>query len=427
MAASISPALARLDRLARSSSDDLVPESSFLQLCVESGHLWRDRLLGPMVTLRLFLVQILHGNTAITHLRHLSGISFAAASYCEARIRLPLAALQALLQATVDSAGNSAGLPMPANRLLGRRTLFVDGSSFSMPDTQALRDHFGMQRSQKPGVGYPVGKIMGLLDAATGLFVKVVAYSLFNHDMRGVIGVHPWLEIGDILVGDRAFCSFVHFCLLSQAGVLGCFRLHQRRKTDRLGIVRWTKPKKRPAWMTAGQFDLLPAWIDVRLVKHHIEQAGFRTQVLIIATTLIDPQQWSDQDVADLYGRRWEIETCFNHLKTTMKMNVLKCKTVVGVMKELCVYLLVYNLVRLLMLRWALAAGVDVRRVSFIDAWRCLAAWALGLAGVDRPIINPFRPGRSAPRVVRRRPKKYTLLTTPRSEWKCRENKGTTH
>jgi hypothetical protein len=421
----MSGALARLARsspeLARSFSDDL-PESSFLQLCVQSGHVWRDRLLGPVVTLRLFLLQILHGNTAITHLRHLSGMAFAAGSYCDARARLPLAALQALLQATMDSA---AALSR-ADRLLGGRVLFVDASSFSMPDTKPLREHFGLQRSQKPGVGYPVGKIMGLLDAVTGLFVKVIAYSLFTHDMRGVIGVHAWLQTGDILVGDRAFCSFVHFCLLSSAGVFGCFRLHQRRKFDRLGIVRWKRPRACPAWMTSAQFKSLPPWIEVRLVEHRIEQAGFRTKKLIVATTLLDAQSWSDQRVAELYGRRWEIETCFNHLKTSMKMNVLKCETVEGVMKELCIYLLVYNLVRLTMLRWAMMAGVDVRRVSFIDAWRRLAAWALGLPGIDQLIVNPLRPGRAHPRAVRRRPKKYTLLTTPRHEPKSPENKGKT-
>ena len=417
MAAAMSGALARL---ARSLPDDLVPQSSFVQLCAQSGHVWRDRLLGPTATLGLFLLQILHGNTAITHLRHLSGIAFAAASYCEARMRLPLAALQSLLQASVHCARPLVS----AGRLLGNRVLLVDGSSFSMPDTKSLRQHFGLQASQVPGVAYPVGKIMGLLDAATGLFVKVIAYSLFNHDMRGVIGVHPWLQRGDILVGDRAFCSFVHYCLLSEAGVFGCFRLHQRRKTDRLGIVRWTKPDEHPAWMTAAQFERLPPWIEVRLVKHRVEQAGFRTQVLFVATTLLDAQQWSDRSIAELYGRRWEIETCFNHLKTTMKMNVLKCQTVEGVMKELCVYLLVYNLVRLVMLRWAMTAGVDARRVSFIDALRCMAAWAMGLPGIIPLIINPIRPGRSEPRVVRRRPKKYTLRTTPRPPRKCPENAG---
>ena len=416
MAASVHGAITRLTRF---SPDHLVLESSFTQLCADGGYLWRDRLLGPLVTLRLFLLQILHGNTAITHLRHLSGIGFAAASYCEARMRLPLAALQSLLEATVESAGQL----MLADGLLCGRMVFVDGSSFSMPDTKPLRDHFGLQRSQKPGVGYPVGKIMGLLDAATGLFIKVIAYSLFTHDMRGVIGVHSWLKKGDILVGDRAFCSFAHFCLLTQSGILGCFRLHQRRKTDRMGIVRWAKPAECPAWMSAEQFDSLPPWIDVRLVKHRIDQAGFRTQLMFVATTLIGPR-WSDQDVANIYRRRWEIETCFNHLKTTMKMNVLKCQSVEGVMKELCIYLLVYNLVRIQMLRWAMALAVDVRRVSFIDVWRGLAVWAIGLNGIDQVIVNPLRPGRSGPRVVRRRPKKYTLLTKPRSTWRCRENEA---
>jgi hypothetical protein len=416
MAVSMSVALARL---ARCSEDDLDPQKTFLQRCEQDGHVWRERLLGPRVTLWLFLLQVLHGNTAITHLRHLSGIGFAPASYCQARMRLPLAALGALLGSMV----HRAGLPGSSGPT-GRRVLFVDGSSFSMPDTPPLRAHFGLQRNQKPGVGYPVAKILGLLDAATGLFVNVMAYRLFTHDMRGVIGLHPALARGDILVGDRAFCSFVHFCLLSGAGVSACCRLHQRRKVDRLGVRRWNKPQEPPAWMTGKQFATLPGWIDVRVLRHRVEQEGFRTRVLFIATTLLDEREWSDREVAGLYARRWDIETCFNHLKTTMKMNVLKCHTLEGVMKELCVYLLIYNLVRLRMLRWAARNGVDVRRVSFIDACRALSAEAMGLPRVDRLIVNPDRFGRCNPRAVRRRPKKYPLLTKPRSQWKASENKG---
>lgn len=408
MAVSMSCAIARLRR---SSPEHLLPDESFDPLCLQAGHLWRERLFTPRITLRLFLIQILHGNTAMTHLRHLSRLGFAAASYCQARSRLPLAAMQALLAGMVDSTVEGPG-----------RILIVDGSSFSMPDTKELRDHFGLQRCQTPGVGYPVGKVMGLLDAVTGLFVKLMMFTPFTHDMRGVIGLHESLRPGDILLGDRAFCSFSHFCLLSKAGVFGCFRLHQRRKADRLGVVRWDKPQDCPAWMTAGQFDSLPRWIDVRLVKHVIRQSGFRTRIVFIATTLLDTRPWGDRQIAELYGRRWEIETCFNHLKTTMRMNVLKCQTVEGVMKELAVYLMVYNLVRRFMLRWAQAIGVDVRRVSFIDAVRLIAARTLGLNGVAELFVNPLRPARACPRVVRRRPKKYTLLTTPRSAWKCQEN-----
>lgn len=126
-----------------------------------------------------------------------------------------------------------------------------------------------------------------------------------------------------------------------------------------------------------------------------------------------------DERVIELYARRWEIETCFNHLKTTMKLDVLKCRTVDGVMKELCVCLIVYNLVRLLMLTWARQRGRidDVRRVSFVDTLRLLMCLAAGQGGgVNELVVNPRRPGRVQPRVIRRRMKKYPLLTCPRSE-----------
>lgn len=415
MAVSISLAIARLRR---SSVDHLLADHSFDQLCLAAGHFWRERFFTPVLTFRLFLLQILHGNTAIHHLRHVSQMSFAAASYCAARTRLPLAALRSFLAGMVESRAHDTPAPDAP------RILIVDGSSFSMPDTPELCDHFGLQRCQKPGVGYPVGKIMGLLDAASGLFIQLLGLGLFAHDMRGVIGLHSSLRRGDILLGDRAFCSFAHFCLLTQAGVLGCFRLHQKRPTDRLGIVRWDKPREVPAWMTAGQFDSLPPWIQVRIVKHTIRHDGYRTRVVFIATSLSDTEQWSDDRIAELYARRWEIETCFNHLKTTMKMNVLKCRTIDGVMKELAVYLIIYNLARQLMLRWARGNGVDVRRVSFIDTLRLLTVRAMGLDGVEELIVNPLRPGRSSPRVVRRRPKKYSLMTQPRTAWKHPEKTG---
>ena len=404
MAASVVSALSRLRR-----SSDLLPNCPFDQLCVQAGMVWRERLFSPLVTLRLFLLQMLHGNTAITHLRHLSGLAFAPASYCEARARLSLVALQSLLRHLADQSG--AAMVCQA---LGR-ILAVDGSTFSMPDTKALRERFGLRSGQKPGVGYPVASIMGMLDLASGLFVEMLALPMFAHDMRGVIGLHDSLRKGDILVGDRAFCSFCHFALLSARGVFGCFRLHQRRPVDRQGLVRWEKPQTCPKWMSPGQFAIMLACLDVRIIRHHVGRKGFRTQVLYIATTL--GEDWSDERVIELYARRWEIETCFDHLKTTMKLDVLKCKTVDGVLKELCVCLIIYNLVRLLMLKWAKQHGIDVWRVSFIDTQRLLMCLAAGQGGVSELIVNPHRLGRVQPRVIRRRMKKYPLLTCPRSEW----------
>jgi hypothetical protein len=414
MAVALPLALARLRR------EPLLPDLPIAnrvdQLCRQLGHRWRDRLLTPLVTIRLFILQVLHGNTSITHLRHLAGFDFSSGSYSEARQRLPLQLLRCLLREMTAWADCTAHASLPP--LLGQRVLVGDGSSASMPDTPPLRRRFGLPPGQKAGIGYPMARVMGLLDAATGLFVELLALPLFTHDLRGMIDLHRCLRPGDILLGDRAFCSFAHFCLLNARGVFGCFRLHQRRKDLRPGTQRWRKPVERPKWISAAQYALLPAWIEVRLVHYSIAQRGYRTRHVWIATTLLDARCWSDEQIAHLYGQRWPIETCFNHLKTTLKMDVLKCQTVDGVLKELAVYLMVYNLVRLAMLKAAQRQQVAVARVSFIDAARCLAGCILGLPCLRKLLINPSRPGRHEPRVIRRRKKEYDLMTKPRAAYR---------
>jgi hypothetical protein len=413
--------LAALACLRREPFADLPIAKLLDQLCRDADHFWRDTLLTPLVTLRLFVLQILHGNTAITHLRQLSGVDFAPASYCDARQRLPLAVFTALLGRMIDWARQVASPPKDN----AQRVLIVDGSGFSMSDTPDLRKHFGLPSSTIEGVGYPVAKLLGLLDAASGLFVSMLALPLFVHDMRHIVRLHSMLRSGDILLGDRAFCSYAHVALLNTAGVLACFRLHQRRKTTRRrGSERWRRPDHPPVWMTQEQWLSLPEWLEVRIVRYTIKCKGRRTRHVTLATTLLDPRAWPDARLAALYGQRWEIETCFDHLKTTMRMNVLKCQSVDGVLKELAVYLLVYNLVRLAMLRHARQCGVAAARVSFIDAMRWLCCRMLGLAGVAHLLINPQRPGRRDPRVIRRRLKEYNLMKRPRAELKRTETFG---
>ena len=407
-----------LARLKREPLADLPIAKPLDQALHGLDHRWRDRVLTPLVTLRLMLIQILAGNCSIPALRQLSGIDFVPSSYCEARGRLPLMVLQWLLSWLHAQAEQSLGIV----KKIGPRVLVVDGSSYSMPDTPQLRGHFGLPAGAAPGVGYPSGKVMGLLDLATGMFLSLLdfgelsraALPLFTHDMRGVIGLHPMLRPGDILLGDRAFCSFCHLALLNARGVFACVRLHQRRK-DKPGVARWKRPAKPPAWMDIIQLALLPRFIAVRIVGYVITRRGYRTRHVLIATTL-DEANWPDDKIAELYSHRWQIETCFNHLKTTMKMNVLRCISVDGVKKELAVYLAAYNLVRLVMLKAAQEQRVSPDRISFVDAQRWMLARMLGLSGVGRLIVNPDRRGRSQLRVIRRRLKKYILLTKPRSE-----------
>lgn len=332
----VHPTVSVLARLKREPVADLALAGPLDQALADLGHGgWRDRLLTPLVTLRLMLIQILAGNCAIAALRQLTGIGFAPSSYCEARGRLPLPILQWLLQWLHARAIEAMGVA----KQLGPRVLVADGSSYSMPDTPQLRGHFSLPPGTRPGVGYPTGKLMGLLDLATGMFVSLLALPLFTHDMRGVLSLHPMLREGDILLGDRAFCSFCHLALLNAREVFACVRLHQRRKENRSGTTRWKRPTKPPAWMDQVGLALLPKFIDVRIVRFTVARKGYRTRHVLVATTLMDQVLWPDERIAELYGHRWQIETCFNHLKTTMKMNVLRCTTLDGVKKELAVYL----------------------------------------------------------------------------------------
>jgi hypothetical protein len=407
-----------LARLKRDPIGDLPIADQMNQLLEKHKVVWRERLLPPLVTLRLFLIQILSGNTAIAALRQLSGIDFARSSYSDSRKKLSLPLLQSLLLWMNELAEKS----LDVTPKIGPRILIGDGSSHSMEDTPALRKHFDLPPGAKPGVGYPMQKLMGLLDAATGMFVALLGLPLFQHDMRAIVELHPMLRAGDILLGDRAFCSFAHVALLQARGVFACFRLHQRRKTATVsGVDRWKKPTKAPAWMSAEQFAQLPAFVDVRIVRYSVNRKGFRTDSVIVATTLRDEALWPDEKIAELYGHRWLIETCYNHLKTTMNMNVLRCKDVEGVQRELAVYLAAYNLVRLTMLRAAEGQHVSPHRISFIDAMRWLLVRLLGLPGVGRLIVNPEPKGRSQLRMIRRRVKQYELLREPRRETEAKK------
>src|SRR5688500_8114042 len=216
--ASIARALARIKDDVRA----FVPDESVRDACRAAGHRWRERQLGPAETVHLFVLQVVHCNTAIRHLRHLAGRAVNAAAYCEARMRLPLTVLRSLLR---DSAAGASS-PSPG-RWCGLRVLLVDGSSTIAPDTPASRRAFGQPSNQKVGCGFPVPKVLAVFDAFTGMVLEALCLPLFTHEQSDVWRLHPMLGKGDLLVGDRGFCSYVHLAMLHARGVLGLFRMHQ--------------------------------------------------------------------------------------------------------------------------------------------------------------------------------------------------------
>jgi hypothetical protein len=391
------------------------------QLARQTGHTWRDRKLTPAVTVWLFMLQILHGNHAMTGLHRIGGVTMQASSYCAARMRLPLELFARLFDAVARMA--TAGTESRPGLLNGRRVLLADATAFSMPDTPALRKQFGYPPGQREGCGFPVGKLLGVIDALTGVISVAMGCPLFSHEAREMLTLHPQLRRGDVLVADRGFCSYTQIALLIRQGVDVVMRLHQRRPANwkRDALETWTHPARQPDWMSDSIWQALPDELTVRIVRYTVNRKGCRTRQVYVATTLLNPRAYPAETIMRLYGYRWQIETCFNQLKTGMKMNTLKSQTVQGVIKELIMYLIVWNLVRMTMMKFAQRSGVSVWRVSVIDTVRFLCVLMQATPSCElNLLVNPDRPDRWEPRKLKRRIKEYDLLQEPRQNLKAK-------
>ena len=185
-------------------------------------------------------------------------------------------------------------------------------------------------------------------------------------------------------------------------------------------IVEYFKPRQSPNWMSAEDYAALPPSLMVRELRYRVVQKGYRTRNILLVTTLLDPEKYSSEDLAELYGRRWQVETNLKHLKQTLKMDVLHTKSLDNILKELAMFVLVYNLVRLTMLNAAEQQSVPVERISFIDALRWLRDNKRKAPFVPL-IVVPNRKGRVEPRVRKRRPKEFPLMKEPREKLRKRQ------
>ena len=180
-------------------------------------------------------------------------------------------------------------------------------------------------------------------------------------------------------------------------------------------MVESFKPARGPGWLNSAAYAALPESYLVRELRYRIEVPGFRTREVTLVTTLRDAVVYPAEALAELSMTRWRVEENLKSLKITMKMDVLKCTTVDGVHKELTMYAIAYNLVRLTMCEAGERQEVAADRVSFIDALRWLQS---AEEGEEMPelVVNPLRPGRYEPRVRKRRPKQYPVMKRPRAE-----------
>jgi hypothetical protein len=393
----------------------------------------------------LFVQQIAEGNIPCAEVRHLSDRQFSDSAYCQARQRLPLQVLQELSRRVAGAVRRSSEATTELPRWREQAVWIVDGSTFSMPDTQQLQEHFGQPSAQKSGCGFPVGHLLALFDRDSGLMQEPAISPLYTSDLKHTPLMHAQMQRGDVLLGDDSFSSWGHFALILRSGLNLTTPSHHKRivsfkphrpytkesknavagrprsrwikslgKLDQL--VEWFKPQACPKWMKREDYDALPESIIVRETRRTIRRRkGFRAITVTVVTTLLDAELYPADELVELRTSRWGVEVNLRHLKTTMRMDLLHCKSVDGVNKEVAVFVLVYNLVRALMLEAADRQKAPLSRISFADALH----WLRHAEPQDQLpdlIVNPHRPDRVEPRVLKRRPKAYDLMNRPREQ-----------
>jgi hypothetical protein len=417
----------------------------------DDGPNSRERIFTVRRTFWGFLFQVLTPGTSCREvalqLRALLGlqgdklIGTSSGAYCQARARLPLEPLEQALHHSARTADERAGRH---GHLAGRPVKVVDATSVKLPDTEPNQRRYPQPRSQKPGCGFPIMKMAALFSLTSGAILDVVRESLHWHDVRLFRRLWSWLRAGDIVLADRAFADYVSLAQLPARGVDLVARLHQGRKLDfrkcrrRLGphdaVFLWTKPWARPHYLSKKEFKRLPASIEVRILRSRIQRAGFRTKTVYLVTTLLDAKTYSAAELSGLYLRRWRLELCFRDLKTTMGMEELRCLTPAMVHKESLAFLIAHNLLRTIMAEAASVHGVRLERISFKGTVDSVRQFGIARAQarnhqqrlrLDEDLLRvladnlvPERPGRREPRAVKRRPKPYPLLTSPRHEYK---------
>jgi hypothetical protein len=422
-----------------------LPAAWVYTICRDLKHVWRERELPPPKTVGLFIQQVLQANTSCQAVRHLGQVAVSASAWCQARARLPLELYRRVLGKLYQTA--RARDHSPEYRWHGHRTFLLDGTGVTLWDTPELREHFGLPNGVVPGCGFPVAHLLVLFNAHNGLLADLRPGPAHRSDLADVPAVLAQVGPGDILLGDEAFGCYVVLALLAHQKAQGLFPVHHARTVDftphrgfvregqadapagqphsrwvaRLGhqdqLVEYFKPRQKPPWIDSALWEQLPATLRVRELRRTVRGPHGTRRELTMVTTLLDPKAYPARDITTLRGTRWEVETDIRHLKTTLKMDMLHCRSPEGVAKELCVFAMVYNLVRALILAAARRQKQRPQRLSFADALH-YCQFARPGQSLPRLHVNPLRPGRQEPRVQKRRDKEFPYMTQPRTQYK---------
>lgn len=418
---------------------------------VAEGIEYRDRIFTPDVTLWTFLSQVLGEDkslqaavTKVIAFKVAQGEAAPSANtsaYAKARERLA----EGLISRLARESGFDLEEQSPNEwRWRNRPVKLLDGSTVSMPDTEENQAEYPQAKSQKPGIGFPIARLVAIFSCATGAVLDL-ALGPYRGKGSGEHGLlrelmHNFFP-GDVVLGDCYYCSYFLIATLMAAGLDAVFPLHGARDCDfrtgkRLGkkdhLAEWLRPQK-PSWMDQETYDSFPESIQVREVEVTLDHKGHRSESRILVTTFLEPRITSREDLRDLYGHRWLVEIDLRAIKSTMKMGILRAKTPAMVRKEIWTHLLAYNLIRKIIAQAAITHGKNPRKLSFglalqtLESFRSAHIFCEDNTTIYAEILKAVaskavgnRPGRREPRAVKRRPKPFPRLQQPR--WKFHES-----
>lgn len=419
---------------------DLLP-SDLINRISTSGDP-REDVFSPLVTLKAFLFQVLSATgsckEAVTHIlaeRLFSGLeanSMSTGPYCKARHRLLLPQLKEAVMATGEKLRRHVPL---AWTWKGFHVVLADGATMLMPDTDENQQDYPQQSAQKPGLGFPIARLVGLVSLATGACLD---YAVGPYQGKGsgetslLSKLLDTLGAKDLLIADRYYCTYAIIALMLEQRVPVVFRLHANKTADfrrgqRLGakdhLVPYQKPKRKPVWMSEQAYADLPDTLTVR---------EFAVEGIVYVATLLAAKTYLKKELAALYHQRWKIELDFRTLKTDMGMEMLRCKTPEMIRKEIAVHFLAYNLIRANLARAAIVCDKQPRHLSFMAAVQlmrntaslCMQRTSKALEGLLVPLLYAIAytavgqyKRKNQPRVVKRRPKPFPLMNKPRNQY----------
>jgi hypothetical protein len=442
---------------------DILTEDLVARALTAAGVFWINRIYSPLVTLWVFLSQVLSADhscrAAVARLiayrtsRRQKACSAETGAYCQARERLP----EAFFSDVACSVGRALDAKAEQRWLWkGRRVYLFDGTTVTMPDTPENQQAYPQVYNQKPGAGFPIARIGALISLACGAVLNLGVCQYAGKGQGEVSLLRTLWDIlcpGDILLTDRLQANWANIVFLQQRGVELVSRLnkaHRRadfRRGRRLGdddhIVRWFKPTSIRS-LDRNTYQALPESITIREARIPVTQPGFRTRSIVVVTTLLDPRQTTKEDLATLYRARWNNELDLRSIKSTMQMRDLRCKTPELVRKEIWTHILAYNLIRTIMAQAAAKHDILPRSISFKGSIQTLEAFQPLLeANTARNSAQRLRmyhdflhaiathrvadrPDRYEPRLKKRRRNHYGWLTKPRNEVKRDMAKGVT-